>query len=181
MYGTILPANSDLIFAVTALSAHIVAFLEHILALAETWYCYFSHYEPSDKLIWKCRLLLWCELVPTVGFSVHIGFSFLVKWQLRWDRRSSSASPMSQRTSCSNTSVPMAIYLRHALMAIYLHANTRLIFLCSGYNCCLWLTVSREGYLGSFFFFLIYFITLPCLRSAILDADYHYFMSIKWA
>ena len=35
MYGIILPANCDLIFAVMALSAHIVAFLEHVLAVTE--------------------------------------------------------------------------------------------------------------------------------------------------
>lgn len=39
---------------------------------AKTQHCCFFHCKAWDQLFWKCRLLLWCELVLTVGFNVHI-------------------------------------------------------------------------------------------------------------
>lgn len=101
---------------------------------AETQYCRSSHQEPWGKLLRKGRFLRWCELVSTMGFNVHVGFS-----------------PVSPHVPQShlNISVPRAIQL---------HANTQLIFLWWGWAegtiaVCSW-PYPERAILASFFFLL---------------------------
>jgi len=45
----------------------------------ETQHCQ----EPQEKLIWKFRLPLGCELLSAVMLNAHTGFAFPIKLQLR--------------------------------------------------------------------------------------------------
>lgn len=175
VYGIILPANCDLILADVALPAHRVGLLERIPAVAGQRLSAAAFPTQSPRSSSGCA---GCCFDPAMGFKLHTGFSFPMKWQKRWVRRSSSPSscPREGDTQyqcyhgCITISCPMDIDL---------HANTWLIFFCWGHNCCLWLYPESLSWLLIYLF--IYVITLPCWRAAILDADHHYFVSVKWA